>query len=144
MIPVRLRDGSETNGRIWSELIRPGTADVVATFDGDPLTGEPAVTRNQFGKGRATYVGSILEDRAMAALLKTAWTEAGVTNVAEAPAGVEVVRRQGDGRSFLFVLNHRDIETHVKTGSGVDLISGEKVGPKGLTLPAYGVAVIAE
>jgi beta-galactosidase len=80
----------------------------------------------------------------MADLLKTAWTEAGATNVAEAPAGVEVVRRQGDGRSFLFVLNHHDTETHVRTGSGVDLISGEKVGPKGLTLPPYGVAVIAE
>jgi beta-galactosidase len=144
VIPVRFHDGSETTGRIWSELIRPGTADVVATFDRDPLKGEPAVTRNKFGKGRATYVGSILEDRAMAALLKTAWTEAGVTSLAEAPAGVEVVRRQGDGRSFLFVLNHHDTETHVSTGSGVDLISGEKVGPKGLTLPAYGVAIIAE
>ena len=80
----------------------------------------------------------------MAALLKTAWTDAGVKSSAEAPAGVEVVRRQGAGRSFSFVLNHLDSEVHVNTGPGVDLITGEKVMPQGLTLPPYGVAVIAD
>ena len=143
-IPVRFPGGSETTGRIWSELIRPDTAEVIATFDRGALKGEPAVTRNGSGKGSATYVGTILEDRAMATLLKTAWTEAVVKSLTEAPAGVEVVRRQGASGSFLFVLNHCDSETHVNTGSGVDLISGEKVGPRGLRLPAYGVAVIAE
>jgi beta-galactosidase len=144
VIPVQFRDASETSGRIWSELIRPGTAEVLATFDSGTLKGKPAVTRNRFGKGSAEYVGTILDDRAMAALLKTAWTEAGVKSVAEAPDGVEVVRRQGAGRSFLFVLNHRKTEVHVKVGAGLDLVSGEKLEPHGLRLPAYGVAVIAE
>jgi beta-galactosidase len=144
VIPVNFNDHSETSGRIWSELIRPGTAAVIATFGSGTLKGKPAVTRNRFGKGRAEYVGTILEDRAMAALLKTAWTEAGVKSVAEAPDGVELVRRHGAGRSFLFVLNHRKTEVHVEVSAGVDLISGNKLGPQGLLLPAYGVAVIAE
>jgi beta-galactosidase len=143
-IPVRFYDGSEADGRIWSELIRPATAEVVATFDSGGLKGKPAVTRNRFGSGAATYVGTILEDRAMAGLLKTAWMEAGVTSVADAPAGVEVVRRQGSGRSFLFLLNHNDAEAHVQAGPGVDLLTGEKVGRQGLRLPGYGGAVIAE
>ncbi len=144
VIPVRFHDGLETTGRIWSELIRPGAAEVVATFESGALKGKPAVTRNRFGKGSAAYVGTIPEDAAMAVLLKTAWTDAGVKSSAEAPAGVEVVRRQGAGRSFSFVLNHLDSEVHVNTGPGVDLITGEKVMPQGLRLPPYGVAVIAD
>jgi hypothetical protein len=42
------------------------------------------------------------------------------------------------------VLNHRKTEVHVEVSAGVDLISGNKLGPQGLLLPAYGVAVIAE
>ena len=144
VMPVRFDDGVEVEGRIWSELIRPGEAEVLATFGRGALTGEPAVTRNSYGKGSATYLGTILEEPAMAALLMSAWTEAGVASVAGTPAGVEVVRRQGAGHSFLFVLNHHDAEMQVHAGRGVDLISGEKVGPRGLLLPAYGVAVIAE
>jgi beta-galactosidase len=143
-IPIRFGDGREARGGIWSELIRPGTAEVVATFDSGNLKGQPAVTRNQFGKGSATYVGTLLDEHAMGSVLKGAWTQAGVTNVAQAPAGVEMVRRQGAGHSFLFVLNHQDAEAHVNAGQGVDLISGDSVGPDGLVLPAYGVAVIVE
>jgi beta-galactosidase len=69
--------------------------------------------------------------------------DAGVTHP-ETPAGVEVVRRQGTGRSFLFMLNHGDAEARVSVGPGMDMISGDKVGPDGLLLPPYGVAVIAE
>jgi beta-galactosidase len=144
VIPVRFDDGLEVEGRIWSELIRPGEAEVIATFGRGALAGEPAVTRNSYGTGTATYLGTVLEEPAMASLLMSARTEAGVASVAETPAGVEVVRRQGAGHSFLFVLNHHDAEMQVHAGRGVDLISGEKVGPRGLLLPAYGVAVIAE
>jgi beta-galactosidase len=144
VIPVRFDDGLEVEGRIWSELIRPGDAEVIATFGLGGLIGEPAVTRNSYGKGSAMYVGTVLEEPAMASLLMSAWTEAGVASVAGTPAGVEVVRRQGAGHSFLFVLNHHDAEIQVHAGRGVDLITGEKVGPRGLLLPPYGVAVIAE
>ena len=143
-IPVQFEDGREGMGRIWSELIRPGTAQVLATFARGALQREPAVTRNQFGKGTAIYLGTILDEKAMASLLTSVWTDAGVTIVAAAPAGVEVVRRRGQGRSFLFVLNHHDAEMLVPAIRGVDLISGESVGPGGLLLPAFGVAVIAE
>jgi beta-galactosidase len=142
-IPVRFADGTHAIGRIWTELIRPVSAEVIAAFDGGSLNGNPAVTRHRFGKGTATYLGTILDEPAMASLLKRAWMDAGVTHP-ETPAGVEVVRRQGTGRSFLFMLNHGDAEARVSVGPGVDMISGDKVGPDGLLLPPYGVAVIAE
>jgi beta-galactosidase len=143
LIPLHFSDGAQATGKTWSELIRPVSAAVIAEFDRGALKGKPAVTRHRFGKGTSTYVGTILEDKAMGSLLRTAWTDAGVTRV-EMPAGVEVVRRHGADRSFLFVMNHHDAEVQVQTGPGVDLITGEKVGPNGLRLLPYGVAVIAE
>jgi beta-galactosidase len=144
VIPVRFDDGSVTTGRIWSELIEPGAAEVIATYSGGALQGKPAVTRHQFGKGSATYVSTILDEEAMAVFMRSARKLARVTSVADIPAGVEVVRRQGGGRSFQFVLNHRNAEVQVHPGQGIDLISGERVGPQGLLLRAYGVAIIAE
>jgi beta-galactosidase len=143
VIAVRFRDGSEARGTIWSELVRPVSAEVIAEFDRGPLKGKPAVTRHRFGKGTATYVGTVLDEQAMASLLNTAWTGAAIAHV-EVPTGVEVVRRQGTDRSFLFVLNHGDAEARVSVGPGVDMLSGDNVGPDGLLLPPYGVAVIAK
>ncbi|GAC1475453.1 MAG: beta-galactosidase [Candidatus Dormibacteraceae bacterium] len=143
VIPVRFHDGSETTGRIWTELIDPGAAEVLATYGGGTLKGKPAVTRHRFGKGTAAYVSTVLDEKAMAVFLTSTWKLAGVASLADMPPGVETVRRQGGGRSFLFVLNHHDTETLVHPSQGVDLISGESVGPAGLRLPAYGVAIIA-
>ena len=142
-IPVRFLGGAEARGKIWSELVRPVSAEVIAEFDRGALRGKPAVTRNKFGKGTATYLATILEGQAMGSLLQAAWTGAGVSHV-EGPAGVEVVRRLGTDRSFLFVMNHRDAEARAPVGPGVDIISGQTVGPDGLLLPPYGVAVIAQ
>jgi beta-galactosidase len=143
VIPVRFQDDSETTGTIWSELVDPGAAEVLATYDGGTLKGKPAVTRHRFGTGTAAYVSTVLHEKAMAVFLTSTWKLAGVASIVDLPPGVEAVRRQGEGRSFLFVLNHHDTETLVHPGQGVDLMSGESVGPAGLRLPAYGVAIIA-
>jgi beta-galactosidase len=144
-IPVRFGDGTEASGRIWSELIVPGGAEVIATFAAGEASGRPAVTRHAYGRGGAYYLGTTLDDTAMASLLRRAWTEAGVAGVAGTPPGVEVARRtDGNGRSFLFVLNHLDSEVQVEGVGGLDVLSGEQAGPGALRLPAYGAAVVAE
>jgi hypothetical protein len=42
----------------------------------------------------------------MGALVERLVREAGGTQTIEAPPGIEAVRREGDGRSVLFLLNH--------------------------------------
>jgi beta-galactosidase len=55
---------------------------------------------------------------------------------------VETVRRVGDGRSYLFVLNHTDDEVALPDG-GTDLLTGT-AHPDGVRVPAGGVAVLRE
>jgi beta-galactosidase len=130
--------------RLWSELITPLGAEVVASFAGAGTAqhGRPAVLRHGFGAGTAWYVGTAPDAATMAALLRRAWTEAGVTPVAAGlPEGVEAVRRTTEGGELLFLLNHRADEVEVPA-SGVDLLSGLPVTAGRVRLAGRGVAIV--
>ncbi|GAC1655354.1 MAG: beta-galactosidase [Candidatus Dormibacteraceae bacterium] len=131
-------------GQVWSELIETAGAEVVATFAGGELDGRPAITRNQFGRGAAYYLGTRLDPGSMAMLLRRAWTEAGVSPVLEAPAAVEAVRRLGpDGRAFLFLLNHSEESVEVDAPAAtVDLITGQPQAGGRMSLAPRQVAIL--
>ena len=74
-------------------------------------------------------------------VLDEAFADAGVRPVLDVPAGVEAIRRDGPGASYLFLLNHRDAETDVPVPDGVDLLSGAAVRDA-LRLPPLGAAVL--
>jgi len=122
----------------WSDWIELEGAEAVATFADGWLEGRPAVTRN----GRAWYVGTRLDHAATAELAGRIAEQAGLTPTLAAPDGVEAVRRSADGRSLLFLLNHRAQPATVELeGSFDDLLTGvTRVGA--LTLDPYGVAVL--
>ena len=140
---VRFSDGTETGGEIWSELIEPSGAEVLATFSDPPLAGRPAVTRNSFGAGHAFYVATRPDPIAIARLARSAWTQAGVKPVIEAPPGVEAVRRTGPGGTLLFLLNHGDAAANITLPeAGVEMIERHAVEAGALQLGPRGVAVI--
>ena len=129
-------------GSEWSEDARVTGAEVLQTYAGGPLEGRPAVTRRRVGNGTAWYLGTLPDDQALAALLAEVVTTAGVQRVAEAPPGVEVVRRRSGDRSWLFVLNHTGDECELAT-TGHDLVGDRPVGPS-VRLAAGGTAVVRE
>ena len=129
-------------GSEWSEDARVTGAEVLQTYAGGPLEGRPAVTRRRVGDGTAWYLGTLPDDQALAALLAEVVTTAGVQRVAEAPPGVEVVRRRSGDRSWLFVLNHTGDECELAT-TGHDLVGDRPVGPS-VRLAAGGTAVVRE
>jgi beta-galactosidase len=88
-------------------------------------------------------VATALDDDGLRDLLRAAARAAGVHAVGpETDGSVEVVRRTGDGGSYVFVINHgrQDIE-HAVTGH--DLVTGEAV-PGILKVGAGSVRVIRE
>jgi beta-galactosidase len=139
---VTLSNGE--SGAVWSERLRAGSAEVVASYAQGPLAGLPAITRNAFGTGVAWYVSTRLGRNAADRMIGRVLADAGVRPVvAGAPPGLEAVRRHGDGgRSWLFVLNHTGRPCAVPA-SGTELLSGRRV--TGLLEVAPGaVAVIRE
>ncbi|MGC4807463.1 beta-galactosidase [Micromonospora sp. DT233] len=137
---VTLDDGSTAD--VWTEWLHPTGAQVLASYADGPLPGVPALTRHAAGAGAAWYVGTRLDDAATDRLVARLLAEAGVRPAADAPPGVEVVRRRGDGRSWLFVINHTDRPARLAV-TGTDLLTGADCAGD-LLVKAGEVAVIRE
>ncbi|MGW1817519.1 beta-galactosidase [Streptomyces sp. NPDC002125] len=111
----------------WTEHLHADGAEVIASYDGGPLGGLPAVTRNPVGEGEAWYVSADLGQEGVESLLRRFLAPTGVRPTARTPAGVEAVRRVSATGSYLFLLNHTGEEVTVEA-SGEDLVCGRSVG----------------
>ncbi|MEQ4719415.1 beta-galactosidase [Nonomuraea sp. B19D2] len=111
--PLQLASG--WSGSVWSEVAQATGAKVLDTY----VTGEPAWTRNEWGEGFAHYLTTRLDDGGLAEVIAAVVAEAGAAPAADAPAGVEVVRRShADGRSYLFAINHTSEDAVVTPPAG--------------------------
>ena len=125
----------------WSEPVALVDAEARATYVDGPSVGWPAISRAARGTGAAWYVTTDLSDAARGELVDVLLAEAGVTAIAQADAGVElVVRRGADDVEFLFAINHTDDATTVEA-SGTDLLTGD-VHDGSVKIDAGGVVVL--
>jgi beta-galactosidase len=137
---VRLDDGATAS--TWTEHLHLDGAQAEVRYADGPLPGVPAVTRNVVGAGAAWYVATRLDDAPLGWLLDRLLAESAAVAPVAAPSGVEVVRRSGGGRSYLFALNHTG-DTAEMAVTGHDLVADARVDGA-LSLPAGGVAVVRE
>jgi len=115
---------------VLGERLRADGADVLASFAAGHFAGGPALTRHRVGDGAAWYLGAVVSDELLAAVLDEVVAAAGVTGALpgqELPPLLEAVRR-GDA---LFLLNHGDAPAHLRVPAayerGSDLLTGEEV-----------------
>ena len=145
--PLRENEQIDTGrygpGRIWSELGRIDSADVLGAYGSGPVAGAPAVTRRTVDAGSAWYVGTSLAHEGLGTLVDDLLAAASVApSVAGLPRGVEAVRRRSPDTSYVFLLNHTDADVAVPV-SGTDLLTGVAAVNE-LVLPAGGSAVVRE
>lgn len=141
--------GTEGVGHVWAELLEPTANEtaVVAKYKTSPgsagwLDGQPAILTRQVGKGRITYVG-FWPDAATLSALTAEWVkDAGVAPlVPNAPEGVEVCERSGEGRRVLVLINHSTETRQVALPATMtDLLKGGETSS--VELEKYGVAVL--
>ncbi len=135
-----LSDGSIAT--LWSESLRVTTATPIIHYTSGELPGVPAVTRNEYGAGVGWYLATALQPTSLAALLRRIVDEAGVRGIADTHSGVEIVRRRGTARDYIFVLNHTDQEVE-HCFAGQELLSGTTVTTTA-TIEPGGVHVIRQ
>ena len=104
---IVMADGGDTYtcGRLCDIIHSEGAA-VLATYGDDFYAGQPVVTENTFGSGRAYYIASDPEARFLDDLYGRILLRHGIESVMETPEGVEVTLRETEQRRLLFVLNH--------------------------------------
>ncbi len=133
-----------TESSLWSEHIIVKNAEPLAYFAGDWLAGEPAVTRNIFGKGQAIYVGTELEHPDLSQLLLD---DAGLSNFREAlkmPANVECLRREKDGETFYIIINHNEFSLKVPITKHYENILQNSLVKDQLMVPENDVVILKE
>ena len=99
------------SGRIWAEALSPKSAatQVLLRYGAGNawLTGQAAALEHRYGHGAIIYLGTILNRHLMHAFVARQLTSAGVRSpFGVVPAGVELMRRVGDGREVVIVINH--------------------------------------
>ena len=104
--PYEIRMGDTVcRGAILCDWVLPETAQTLAVYTDPDLADYAALTVNQYGDGRAYYMGiesAELVDRVVERVLK----ETAIPQFGPLPEGVEVSVRTGAGAAYVFVLNH--------------------------------------
>ncbi|WP_099204099.1 beta-galactosidase [Scatolibacter rhodanostii] len=95
-------------GRKWSDMIEPSTAETLATYGSEYYKGMSAITVNQFGAGKAYYVGTEPDEALMQHLSEFIVQELSLNRLGYAEKGVEFAERSTENADYLFVMNHTD------------------------------------
>ncbi|QHW31107.1 beta-galactosidase [Paenibacillus rhizovicinus] len=118
---------AEYRASAWYDVIELNEAKPLLLFEDDYYAGSAAATVNDYGSGRAYYLGTEPDANALRLLLSGICEDSGV----RAPfgiidAGVEVVTRGGEAGQYRFVINHNAHEAGLVLDDAYeDLLSGE-------------------
>lgn len=136
--------GQEYPAKILCDIMHLEGAKPLAEYQEDFYAKTPVITRNDFGKGQAYYVGTSSEDGFYRKFTEDICKEQGIAAAAIVPEGVEAVRRVREKEEYLFLLNHSEEEKEISVPApALDLI-GQKEYNQGeiLMLPAKGVGIL--
>ena len=127
---------------LWTDILQPTGAEVLASYTKGWHAGEAAITMNTVGSGKAVYIGADLDGASLARVLRTLSGLAGVKPPLEVPPGIELtVRRAGD-KQWIFVLNHTSVSQSVSIPKTfTDLLTGGTHSGK-VDVSGYGVRVL--
>jgi beta-galactosidase len=133
--------GPDAEVNLWADVLKTESAEVLGMYSSGSLAGRPAVTVNNFGKGKAVYLGADLNAAGLSRVLRSLAGAAGVKQ-AEPPAGVEMTVRKSRDKQWIFLLNHTSATQTVSVpGSFKDLLTGEVQNGE-VSVSGYGVRVL--
>jgi beta-galactosidase len=143
--PVRVSGDFSGAATAWADALRPTTAETLASYEHPHLGRWPAITTNEHGQGRVTYVGT-LPDRTLAVALAR-WLRPDPDVFAPRPKTVTVTSARGsEGERVRFVSNWSWEQTALAMPvAATDVISGEPIASgETLDLGPWDVRVLLE
>ena len=130
----------------WIELLCPDTAKNAAAYEHKYWGQYAAVTRNDFGRGHAWYVGTMVDKKVLKMYLRQAFNDAGVKLPELCFPIVMRSSVNAAGRTVRFIMNYSDAPVSVPAPQqGTELLSGA-VYQAGeiISLPDWGVCILEE
>ncbi len=140
---VRLQ-GLDCEAEQWMELLRVHGAQAVVRYDHPAWRDYAAVTRSNFGKGHALYLGCCFPREALERLLAQELPKLGVGVPQLRFPLIEKRGTNAHGKQIVYTLNYSpDAQTVCAAVSGTELLSGKPVAQgEARTIDAWGVQII--
>lgn len=129
--------------RFLCDRLRLENAKAFGTYGSDFYAGEPCVTVNEYGKGKAYYLGTQPDEAFLKIFVHKVCEETDVHPVLQVEEGIEVTSRTNENGKFYFVMNHNAAEKQIvlPEGKWENLIGAQPENEK-LILKARDVAVL--
>jgi len=130
--------------KIWCDIIEPNGCQILAAYGKDFYAGKPAITLNNFGLGKAIYLGTQSHQHFYHDLVTWLRQTHGMHPLLKVPENVEVSMRQKEGSRVYFVLNHQNSPIRLQFYKPMhDFLTGNNLMGN-YDLPPHGVLVIDE
>lgn len=137
---IDIQCGKQTlSAKLYTERLSvPKNASIMGKYASEYFKGDVAFIKNDFGKGKVFYYGSVLTKEVIELLLEKTKTKSPFSEMVSVPKSVELAMR-GD---CLFILNYNNEPENIKFSVPVvDVISKNPISEK-YTLNAYGFLVV--
>lgn len=124
------------------DIIHLEGARSLGVYSEDFYADTPCICENDYGAGKAIYIGSKLDDAGVDAVLTYAVACSSVSSVLPTPEGVEACLRQGEEHSLMFIFNNTAQEKSVAVPQDWCDLVGVSAENGTLHLPGRGTAVL--
>ena len=130
--------------RLWCDIIEPAGCSVIATYAKEFYAGRPAITINEFGNGKAIYIGTVSHQPFYNDLVAWLRQLCSLQQLLKVPDTVEVsMRQKGDTRIF-FLLNHQPSPVRITFYKPMHDFLTARTFTGNYDLPPHGVLVLDE
>jgi beta-galactosidase len=130
--------------RLWCDIIEAKGCQVLGTYAKDFYAGRPAITINNYGDGKAIYIGTVSTQPFYSDLVVWLRQLVGLFPLLKVPDTVQVSMRQKEGRKIYFLLNHQHSPVRISFFKPMqDFLSGKEISGN-YDLPPHGVLVLDE
>ena len=130
--------------RLWCDIIAPGSCQVLATFTHDFYASKPAVTLNEYGLGKAIYIGTVSDPPFYDDLVLWLRTLCSLHQLLKVPDTIEVSMREKEGTKIFFLLNHQSSAVRITFYKPMHDFLTERTITGNYDLPPHGILVLDE
>ena len=130
--------------KLWCDLIEPKGCQIIASYTKDFYAGRPAMTMNDFGSGKAIYIGTMSQQPFYYDLVDWLRQLCGLHQLLKVPDAVEVSMRQNDDTRIYFLLNHQNTPVRITFYKPMHDFLTARTFTGTYDLPPHGVLVLDE
>jgi beta-galactosidase len=130
--------------RLWCDIIEPKDCQVLAVYSKGFYASRPAMTMNNFGLGKAIYIGTMSHQHFYNDFVGWLRQMCNLHPLLKVPENVEVCMRQKEGVRVYFLLNHQNSPVRIQFYKPMhDFLTGNTFSGN-YDLPPHGVLVLDE